>query len=261
FSCGTTLGYVKNPLITEASGLAASRRHEHILYTHNDSGGESRVFAIGRFTGRYVATITVRGAENVDWEDIAVGPCTPGGQSCIYIADTGGNTDRKSNTVYRIREPSILANVTVDLDSTLKFRWDQNDCETIMVSPGADVYLISKDQSRRSKLVKLPSTTWGSGERVNVTQGIFLPFDSPYGGPVAGDISVNGEVLVKYYLKLYYWNTTNGEYLQSIVRRPRKLPYIYERQGEAVCWDAQGSGYYTLGEGVQQPLYYYRRYD
>ncbi len=35
-----------NLAINEASGLAASRRNDGVLYTHNDSGDTGRVFAI-----------------------------------------------------------------------------------------------------------------------------------------------------------------------------------------------------------------------
>jgi hypothetical protein len=40
---------------------------------------------------------------------------------------------------------------------------------------------------------------------------------------------------------------------------PQRLPYRGERQGESVCWEVHGNGYYTLSEGANSPLYYYRR--
>ena len=38
-----------------------------------------------------------------------------------------------------------------------------------------------------------------------------------------------------------------------------KAPYIQETQGESVCWDPKGDGYYTLSEGLNQPIYYYSK--
>ena len=38
-----------------------------------------------------------------------------------------------------------------------------------------------------------------------------------------------------------------------------ELPYTRERQGESVCWDKYGHGYFTLSEGSHPPLYYYQR--
>ena len=69
-----------------------------------------------------MATITIDGASENDWEDIACGPCTNGSGNCIYLADTGGNAGKNANTVYRIREPAMIRDEHVPLDSYLKFR-------------------------------------------------------------------------------------------------------------------------------------------
>ena len=122
FGCGLNIGQVTSSLITEASSLAASRVHRNVLYTHSDSGGKARLFAIDGWNGRHLATFTVTGAENHDWEDIAVGPRQEGLDSCIYIADTGGNAWSKANTVYRVKEPWELKNQAVPVESELKFQ-------------------------------------------------------------------------------------------------------------------------------------------
>ena len=59
--------------LNEVSGVAASRLHPPLLWVHNDSGGEPAVYAI-RPDGTLVSTVTIEGATNTDWEDIAVGP-------------------------------------------------------------------------------------------------------------------------------------------------------------------------------------------
>jgi len=38
------LGLINNDSLNEVSGLAASRKNSNVLWTHNDSGDESRVF-------------------------------------------------------------------------------------------------------------------------------------------------------------------------------------------------------------------------
>ena len=49
----------------------------------------------------------MRGAENVDWEEIAALPC-PDGSPCLLIADTGDNLERRDDpALYRIREPAL----------------------------------------------------------------------------------------------------------------------------------------------------------
>ena len=71
--------------IKEASGLASSRTHRGILYTHNDRGGNPEIFVIDSTSGHRLSTITVNVDHNShsDWEDIAYGVCKFG--YCLYI--------------------------------------------------------------------------------------------------------------------------------------------------------------------------------
>ena len=59
---------LRDPRIVEASGLAVSRRHPGVLWTHNDSGDPARLFAVGA-DGRTRAVLTL------------AGPCTAGRDS------------------------------------------------------------------------------------------------------------------------------------------------------------------------------------
>src|SRR5215213_1725953 len=58
----------------ESSGLAVSHRQAGVLWTHNDSGDGAELFAVD-VSGRALGTSRITGAENEDWEDVAVGPC------------------------------------------------------------------------------------------------------------------------------------------------------------------------------------------
>ena len=49
------------------------------------------------------------------------------------------------------------------------------------------------------------------------------------------------------------------DYAAVMVNPGDSVPYTQELQGESVCWDPSGSGYYTLSEGLNQPIYYYAR--
>ena len=84
---------VENKELVEISGLVASRQHANILWGHNDAGNVASLYAIGT-DGADMGTFFVPGAENVDWEDIAIGPCAPGAEECgcLYIADIGSKT-------------------------------------------------------------------------------------------------------------------------------------------------------------------------
>lgn len=88
FSQAINVGDISDHRITEASGLAASRIHPSVLYTHNDKGDSSRIFAVDADSGGFLAELNINHARNYDWEDIAVGGC-PGAptKSCIYIGN------------------------------------------------------------------------------------------------------------------------------------------------------------------------------
>ena len=50
------------------------------------------------------------------------------------------------------------------------------------------------------------------------------------------------------------------DYYKGMTMGPIPLPYIQENPlGESVCWNNRGTGYFTLGEGVNATLYYYHR--
>ena len=60
------------PANGEASGLAASRRTDGLIWTHNDSGGEPVLFALGT-DGALRGKVRLEGVTNEDWEDLASG--------------------------------------------------------------------------------------------------------------------------------------------------------------------------------------------
>ena len=65
---------IKDPGITESSGLAASRQHKGIYWTHNDQDKGAYLYAIDSKTGDTVATITLTGVGTPrDIEAISIG--------------------------------------------------------------------------------------------------------------------------------------------------------------------------------------------
>ena len=101
--CVLVIGPVMLPEIPESSGLAISRRDPRLIWSHNDSGHETVLFALaadGSIRGR--VRVPIRTA---DWEDISAAPCPP--NDCLYIADIGDNGLRRQRVqIYRVREPA-----------------------------------------------------------------------------------------------------------------------------------------------------------
>ena len=132
-------------MLDESSGVAASRRQPGVLWTLNDSGNEASIFATDTL-GRDHGAFEVIGAENRDWEAVALGPC--GARDCLYIADTGDNWQNlRTGRFYRVPEPGIPARKPqTRAAEVLEFRYPSGprDVEAAFVGGDGSLYLITK---------------------------------------------------------------------------------------------------------------------
>ena len=144
----------RSPRVRESSGVAVSRAHRGVLWTHNDSGDDAYVYATD-LAGTDRGVVRIRGARAVDWEDIALGPCPTGGGACLYVADTGDNERvRKSVVIYAVPEPDPPARGGGTMRSAaatalrLRYRDGPDDVEAIYASPrDSALYVVSKGRS------------------------------------------------------------------------------------------------------------------
>ena len=254
--------------LNELSGIAASTRHPSVLYVHNDSGDSSRFFAIDT-GGHGLSTCYFKcdpkwGSLGVkDCEDICLST-GPAAGSYIYMGDIGDNdADRKSITIYRIKEPSTLATPKQQLDADplyLRYPDKAHDAETLMADTVEKLlYIVTKREDSVS--VYTTPLLYKSGDNVTLTFRTKLFFEGAGQAKwiTAGDISIGGDqVLLKSYTKVYYWRRNKGEAVwQAMQRKPTEFPYLIEPQGEAICFGPAGAGYYTVSEGLKPTLYYY----
>lgn len=140
---------------TEASGAAVSRAYAEVIWTHNDSGGEPQVIAVDQ-TGRLLGILTVRGADNLDWEDIEIGPC-PGG-SCMYIGDIGDNAaEREDIAVYRAPEPGPEdGSIENSTRFTMTYPGGPRDAEGLFVLPPERVFIVTKGDNSAIEVYEYP---------------------------------------------------------------------------------------------------------
>ena len=260
-------GLIEFSDISEASGIATSKKNINVLWVHNDSGDSARIFAINN-NGKHLGVYTIDNAGNRDWEDITTGPGPEADKNYIYIAEIGDNNSQYDlKYIYRIAEPDVDPNqnpVHQSLGNAdiIKFRYPDGprDAEAIFIDPlTKDIYIISKRENNvRVYLAAYPQS---------LTDTLNLEFITtlPLTQIVAGDISHDGrEILLKNYDYVYYWyreiNQTTGEALAN--NQFYILPYTKEPQGEAICWSYNSDGYYTVSEeplNIPAHLYFYPR--
>lgn len=260
------LGLIEYAKISEASGMAASRKNKGVLWAHNDSGDKQRLYAFDT-AGKHVGVFGVPGANARDWEDMALGPGPEEARDYLYIGDIGDNAaQHEVKYIYRVPEPQIaLALAPVELTltevETIAFQYpDGNrDAETLLLDPRTkDLYVISKREAN--------ARVYRAAYPQSITETITLEHVAtlPFGGAVAGDVAPDGgEILVKTYDAIYYWKRQPEQNLaQALSQAPARVPYVIEPQGEAVCWHPEGKGYYTLSEEfhrIPARLYFYPR--
>jgi hypothetical protein len=141
--------------IHESSGVAVSRAHAGVFWTHNDSG-EPVLYAVDS-TGRTAGHVRVTGATVVDWEDVARGPC-PGGGDCLFVADIGDNkAERPFVTVYRIPEPAP-GDLQSDSAAAFRLRYPDGaqDAEAMFVLDGA-IHLVAKGETGPIAVYRAPA--------------------------------------------------------------------------------------------------------
>lgn len=255
-------GRVTTAAAAELSGLALSHSQARVLWTHNDSGDHAHVFAITP-TGRLLADVTVTNAENVDWEDIAIGPVAGAGDA-LYIGDIGDNSaTRSAVVVYRAPEPRVVGGApsATAAAQQLRLRYPDraHDAEALLVDPSSGALVIvtkNFDGIARVYVANHPSTdattTMRRAGRVSLGIGEAV---------TAGDVSANGRTIVlRTYDRAFVWSRRRGTSLASAIRRrpcAARANLLVEGQGEALALTRNGRAFYTIPEGGRPAL---RRY-
>jgi len=262
FAAGQSVGRLQSPLISEASGMAASRKNPGILWTHNDHGHAGRLYAI-KTTGELVTSYIVMGAASRDWEDIAIGPGPDPNEHYIYIGDIGdNNAKRQTVVVYRVVEPAVDVNAAGPSKllrgaETIELRYPDGarNAETLLLDPVTkDIYIVSKENKTKVYRAGYPQST----SEVTTMEKV-AKID--LGTAVGGDISQDGTmIIIRGYFSARLWSRpAGGTVADAISKAGCRIPLVFELQGEAICFDAENRGYFTTSEHKYQPMYYFAR--
>jgi hypothetical protein len=254
-------GRVTVAAATELSGLAVSRSQPGVLWTHNDSGDRARVLALAT-DGRLLAEVAVTGAENVDWEDLSIGP--GGGGDALFLGDIGDNLAVRSTiVVYRVPEPPLRSSepsATAPAQRlVLRYADGPHDAEALIVDPQSGALVIAtKGFQGTSRLYVADSPSSDSATTLRAAGEVRLD-DPPL--ITAGDVSADGRTIaLRTYNGVFVWSRHRGEPLAAAMRSPACTPRVdllAEGQGEALGLTSDGRAFYTVPEGDHPAL---RRY-
>jgi hypothetical protein len=259
FKAGEPLGQVSKRL-EEASGLAASINNPGYFWTINDSGNPAEVFLMDN-QANIKLICKLNNITNRDWEEIRIS--RENGKNYLYVGDIGDNrAEYDLKFIYRFEEPVLTKAhevIIAEIDTLiLKMPDGRRDTESIMIDPLTnDLYIFSK----REDAIGLYLQPYPFLTDTLVLNKILT---MPYHNIVSADISADGqEVLVKNYDKIFYWKRSGEESISQLLKKePIVLPYKPEKQGEAITWALDGSGFYTLSESPKDEwawLMFYKR--
>ena len=263
FLSGVDVGTVEDGRLTEISGMVASVANPGVFWVHNDSGGGAEVYAMDA-EGRHLGVFGLSGASAVDWEDIAIGPGPIEGEQYLYAGDIGDNSGVRSEiVVYRVLEPEVavgqspVSEVLTGVERIrLTYPDGARDAEVLLVDPVTrDLCIVSKRESlSRVYTAGYPQST--SSATVMTYRG-----ELTWGWTTGGDVSADGSlVLVRGYISGMVYRREVGMALwEAFGGEECEVPVIAALYEEAICFDGQGCGYYTVREGVNQPIYYFGR--
>ncbi|MFC9625516.1 WD40 repeat domain-containing protein [Streptomyces sp. NPDC056930] len=233
---------IEDPRITESSGLAASRAHPGVYWTHNDSDDGPYVYAVDSRTGKTVATIALRGVgQPRDVEAISLGP-----DGNLYVGDIGDNLNGSWDHVwiYRFPEPKQLKDATVRATQfDVKYADGPRNAEALMVHPTTGrVYIASKNEDGGGLYEGPAELTTGAtnvfrrvGEVPWVTDGAFSP---------------DGKELV---LRSYF-SARGYAFKDGRLGTDHAVQAPLQRQAESVTYTADGSALMFGTEGERSDV-------
>lgn len=245
-----SMGTVADAELDEISGVAPSQQNPGVLWVVEDHGADPVVVALDT-TGATLATLTLTGATNNDWEDLALSPCEEGW--CLWIGDIGNNGYvRTEHSLLRIVEPAVVSGVDDSATPTIytvAYPDEAQDAEALVVNKQGTPLLITKrtDATARVYAATLDATTL-----TTLTLQTTLELGSSM-ATAADYWPAYERLLVRTYSGLYEYPVQN-DIPDGAAGVP--IPFSAEQQGEAAAYDPVAQGYWHVSEGINPTLWF-----
>lgn len=265
---------LQSPRVNEGSGLAVSTQDGRFLWIVNDSGCPA-VLHLTDINGADCGSVSVEGAENLDWEDMAA--FRMNGISYLLIADTGDNlAARDFVTLYVVKEPVLpkggeMLNGSVKPVWKIHFRFEDGprDCEAVAVDVKAGKVILISKRTKPPQVYELSLRPQNDAEfqiakkvgqtSVNPPAGTLpLPFiKQPTGLAISHDGSQ--AAIVTYYGIFVFARNANDSWgdvfdKPAVTLKPHGL-----EQAESLSFSGDGKSIYAISEGAKSPLIRYSR--
>ncbi len=258
------VGRVEAGSIEEVSGLVVSRRDPDLLWAINDSGrGDTRnhISAIDRH-GRSLGDIELPTIDNIDWEDLAMGPGPRLATSYLYIADIGDN-DRERGKILVHRLPEPLPGEIVGEVESFSFEYPNDkphDAESLIVdSITGDLFIITRQRPGDTKTkVYRARAPFDADEKTTLEKVLDADDSDELSHAIASaDISADGLIIalaMRDGVPLLYRRRPEGPAFEAL-KYPGCRLQSFAGKHDAIALEAGGDGYFQLAEGSEPSLF------
>ena len=266
--------------LREVSGIAASQANTGLVWMLKDAGNAAEVSGVSADDGstRIVVGLPV---DNIDFEDVAVGPCPDLSSPCVFVADTGDNdATRAVIFIYAFPEPELatlkpddgtgIARVDLTAVWTMPLIYPDNirpDVEAIAVLPDATALILFEKAEAASARIFTYRAPWTT----------LTPLDGADDNDAARVVELTGSITVPASVGndedrritgasmhwsgtrllirttgalLEYAATDPASFFDLLGRAPRQqvVSPAGEEQGEAITHDDAGTGWLSISE-------------
>jgi len=245
-------------VLPETSGIVASRTHPDVFWVENDSGNPADIYAVDR-SATLLATVHLMGATNADWEDLSIHEGASGDD--LYVADVGDNAARMTDgvmgragiRVYRLAEPDpSLGDATIAperFDFTYPVR--PYDCEAFFVDHrSGDLYFVTKEAVPAEIFVARAPLSAGATTTLEHVGTIDL--DTATAADMSRD---SARIVVRGYGAIRVYPVAPGADVATAFTSPF-ITAMPAAAAEAIAFEADGYGLYTVPEGVGATLFF-----
>lgn len=252
------VGNLENPEITEASGMASSKRSPAVLWIINDGGNAPILYAVG-IDGTDLGRFWVKDADNVDWEALASFEWQD--TAYLLIADTGDNREQRStSSFYVVKEPEIAdigmsGNAAVSIAWRVRFTYTDgpHDCEAVAVDADRNRVLLISKRDAVPTLYEL---------RLQPTRDDDIAVARPLTpmphvkSPTAMDLSPDGRLaaVLTYESAYLFFRRHNEDWKHTFQRQPEQMALVKLDQQEAICFGFYGKSIFVTSENIPAPL-------